>query len=227
MNVIKFISLFGFSLFLCACNNENFSVIAKKTALSNFETSKDTAWAGAVAEYSASTPLDSIKLSVLIDTLPTGLDTTKFSLHVYSRNPGNNLFTYIKQQISGLTPGNTYNVVFEIDLATNYPQNTPAAASVLLKAGASLIEPVTGKDLKFNLSKGTGEADGTQMVSLGTISNGTNRSGYLIVKKENVNKPVSVVAGANGMIWLCVGLESGYKGPTDLYFDNIKATISQ
>lgn len=227
MNVLKLTALFGLALCFWACNNENFSISAKKTVIFDFESSEDAGWTGGVAEYAALTPPDSIKLSIQRDTLPTGLDTTKHALHVYSRNIGTSQFTYIKKQVGGLTPGNTYSVILEIDLATNYPQNTPAGMSVLLKAGASLVEPVTSTDLKFNLSKGVGESDGTQMVSIGNISNGTGRSGFVIVNKQNFSKPVSVVSDKNGAIWLCVGIESGYKGPTSLYFDRIKATISQ
>ena len=227
MKLLKSITFCGLTLLLFACNNENFSIVAIKTAPSDFESDTVTYWTAGVAEYLSAASLDTIKLSAARDTLPTGLDSTKYAFHVYSRNPGTSLFTYIKRQITGLNPGTGYNVVFEVSLGTNYPQNAVAGAAVYLKAGASPIQPSTDTQYKFNLSKGTGAADGKQLVSLGNVSNDTNRSGYLVVERDNGSKPVSVVADQTGKIWLCVGFDSGYKGPTDIYFDSIKATITQ
>ena len=227
MKLLKIIILCILTSLLVSCNNEKFSIVAIKTASSDFESATITDWTAGVAEFLTAASLDSIKLRAGRDTLPSALNSTRYAFHVYSRNPGTSLFTYIKRQITGLNPVTAYNVVFEINLATNYPQNAAAGASVYLKAGASPIQPSVDGQQKFNLSKGTGAADGKQLVSLGNVSNDTNKAGYLIVERNNLNKPVSVVSDQTGKIWLCVGFDSGYNGPTDLYFDSIKATITQ
>jgi hypothetical protein len=97
---------------------------------------------------------------------------------------------------------------------------------MFLKAGAAPIEPKTdATTYAFNLDKGKGSADGKRMVTLGNVSNDQNKSGYVLVPRGNNDKPVQVEADSNGKIWLCIGIDSGYKGTTLVFFDSIKASI--
>jgi hypothetical protein len=220
------VSLFSL-IVIISCSNKDFVVSAIKTATSNFESNSDTIWTGGVAGYPATVSLDNIRFSAVINTLPTGLDTTEYALHVYSRNLTGAMFTYVKRKLGGLAKNTSYEVAYEIDLATNYPENIPAGNAVFLKAGASSVEPGADASRTFNLDKGDGASGGNQMVLLGNVSNELSRATYVNTRKTSSGKPIVVQSDEHGDIWLCVGIESLYAGATDLYFHRITATINQ
>jgi hypothetical protein len=227
MRTIKLLACLLVFLGLAACNNESVSIRAIKIANSGFESGADD-WTGGIAEYTTAITATDTILQLNRDLLPTGLDTTNYALLVTSKNRDANMFTYLVKPVAGLKPNTTYNVTFEIGLGTNYPQNISAGSAVYLKAGAAPFEPKKDSLTNaFNLDKGTGDKDGKQMVSIGNVSNELNRAGYALVERNNRDKPVQVVASSNGLIWLCVGIQSGYKGTSILYFENINVNIAQ
>jgi len=201
---------------------------------SDFERSAED-WAGDLAEYSNETDTASIEFRFRRTTLPSPLDTKKYGLMLQSHNRSDDMFMFLKKKLSGLRPNQTYNVVFEIDLGTNYPINGigaggSAGSSVFLKAGASAVEPVKKLEnnfYTFNLDKGAQGNSGKDLAILGNVENGVETSEYKILKRDNITKPFEVKTNDKGELWLCVGTDSGFEGLTVLYYDKIKVTINE
>lgn len=228
---------------LTACDKENDKLNAITIVESQFETTVEN-WSSDFAQYSdalfTGTKKDSLtkaylQISMERTQLPIALDSTKYGLRSQSYNPKDSLFMFIKKKISGFIPGRNYKVVFDINLGTTYFEKSADSLgspsnSVYLKAGASPSEPLktlVNGYYNFSLNKGKLSQDGTEMVVLGNVSNGSDKQIYRLVPRSNGNNPVMVKAGEQGQIWLCVGYESNYKGISVLYYDKIKATITE
>jgi hypothetical protein len=228
---MNFLKLF-FAVMLCAgvlsCNHDNFEVSAKKVVISEFETTTED-WIAGIAEYtSAIAPTDTNFFNLKRTRLPTGLDTTRYALRIFNKIPDATMFAYIKKQITGLNPGHTYSVNYEISMGTNIARNTSAGSMIYLKAGASPNEPLTdSKTFAFNLDKGKGGQDGKRLVVIGDISNELDRGGYTVVQKTNNGKSVMVESDADGKIWLCIGADATYTGSVVFFYDSIKCTITE
>lgn len=201
---------------------------------SDFERSAEE-WTGDLAEYSNETDTASIEFRFGRKALPSPLDTKKYGFMLQSHNRSDDMFMFLKKKLAGLRPNQTYSVVFEIDLGTNYPANGigaggSAGSSVYLKAGASGIEPVKKLEnsfYTFNLDKGAQANSGKDLGILGNVANGVETSEYKIVKRDNIAKPFEVKTNDKGELWLCVGTDSGFEGLTVLYYDKIKVTINE
>jgi hypothetical protein len=228
MNFLKILLTVTITAGILSCNNDDFKVSAKKTVTSGFESSIEE-WQASMAEYSSNMlPTDTNFLNLKHSRLPTGLDTTRYALRIFNKIPDVKMFSYIKKQISGLSPGHVYQVSFEISMGTNIAQNSAAGSSIFLKAGASPNEPLTdSKTFSFNLDKGNAGQDGKRMVVLGDISNELNRGGYALVQKTSSGKSVQVEADAEGKIWLCIGTDAAYTGTIVYFYDSIKCTITE
>jgi len=145
------------------------------------------------------------------------------------------MFMYLRKKVSGLVPNRNYVVSYDINLGTSYGNSGIGAGgsqgtSGYLKAGASPIEPVPTLVNGFytvNIDKGIQSESGKEMVVLGNVANGLDTDKYALVSRSNRDNPVPVKANANGEIWLCVGTDSGSEGLTVLYYDKIKATITE
>jgi hypothetical protein len=217
---------------MTACKDDTLDAIT--TVDSSFETSAD-GWAPEFAEYSTETDTATIQFRAGRTHLPTGLDTTKFAFMLQAQNRSDDMFMYLKKKITGLVPNGTYSVVFDLDLATKYPEGTPGAggspsSSVYIKAGASPLEPakkLVDKFYEFTLDKGQQSNEGKDAVLLGNASNGLEQEKYAIVKRSNLDKPFTVKVGAQGELWLFIGSDSGFEGLNTLYFDRAKVTIKE
>src|SRR5688572_16875732 len=102
--------------------------------------SSDQGWTGDFADYPET---DSVTYGLFYkyDTLPTNLNAkaTIYGLHVSGNNGNADLFMFVKRKISGLSPNATYELLFNVRVASN--ASTATGQSVYLKAGASIDEP--------------------------------------------------------------------------------------
>src|SRR3989337_2943870 len=109
--------------------------------------------------------------------LPSNLGDRK-SLMLSGNNHSDDLFMFIKGKVTGLIPNTSYNVVFEVELASNAPAGSVGAGgspgeSVYLKAGASGIEPkkiAQSDKYVLNIDKGNQSTPGENAIVLGDIS---------------------------------------------------------
>lgn len=233
----KSILISGVSLLLglSACNNDDkrYDFVLEQVVTSDFEINTED-WTADLSEYSTAIDTSSIEFRYGRTSLPGPLDTKTYGYMIQSHNRSDDMFMFLKRKIGGLKANYKYQVTFDIDLATNYPESSigiggSPGSSVYLKAGASASEPakkLVNGFYTFNLDKGAQSASGKDMVVLGNISNSLDTETYKIVKRSN-STPLAVTSDANGMIWVCVGTDSGFEGLTKIYYDKIKVSVTE
>ena len=176
------------------------------------------------------------------------------SIKISGRNPHDDLFMYLKKKISGLKPKQIYFVTFNIELASNYPNDVTGLVNkcgidhtpICLKAGAALREP--NKDLKMkmdkpfyimNLDKGNQFSGGNNMMAIGGIvvnmpaqelCDGSNSNcQYKLIQRNNLGEPFKIEADDNGEVWVIIGTDSGTNTDTKetFYYNNIELTFKK
>ncbi len=164
--------------------------------------------------------------------LPRPLDTRRKAIMVSSTNHSDDVFMFLKRKLTGLQPNTDYALVFDVELASAYADNSigtggSPGSSVFLKAGASATEPQ--KQLKsgfyeLSIDKGIQAQSGRDAVVLGTIGAGEDVTDYKLITRSNAAKPFAARTNSAGELWLIVGTDSGYEGQTTLYYTRIKVT---
>ena len=94
-----------------------------------------------------------------------------------------------------------------------------------------MVEPVAVEDdgghLRMNIDKGNQSNDGEAMISLGNVAHPeVTGEEYRIRTLDNLERPLQVASDSEGRIWLIVGTDSGFKGPTALYYARIAYTFT-
>ena len=166
--------------------------------------------------------------------LPTELGTGSAPF-IQSQNLSDDVFMFIKKQVTGLTPNTNYIAYFEVVLATNVPANSvgiggPPGESVYVKAGGSpqepqgIVETVGNEDYyRLNVDKGNQSTSGNNAVILGNVAktNGDASDQYQAKLLTNANRYVAVRTDENGSAWIFVGTDSAFEGLTQLYYKSI------
>lgn len=172
--------------------------------------------------------------------LPSGLKGR--AIYISGNNHSDDLFMYFQLQLMGLRPNATYQMQFEIELASNTPEGLMGIGgspgeSVYIKAGAAGHEPELITDeigwLRLNIDKGNQESEGENMIILGTLANPnldpetTTGDTFALMTLGSVDKDFFVTSDKNGNIWLLVGCDSGFEGPTTVFFNLITITLTE
>lgn len=170
-------------------------------------------------------------------SLPNPLNTTQGAFMIQGHNRSDDLFMFLAKKINGLQPGSTYEVDFDLSLASNAASGAAGIGgapgeSVYLKVGAigyapEVVVDVANNFREVNFDKGNQSQGGSDMVVIGDVANGKEEFVYNLIRRQTGNRPVKVKANAAGEIWLLVGTDSGFEGLTRLYYDEIKVTIRQ
>ncbi|WKN42063.1 hypothetical protein [Tunicatimonas pelagia] len=188
-------------------------------------------WEGGFAEYPPGEE-DFFELSFSHADLPDTLNTEEKGLRLSGTNRSDDLFMFIKRQITGLEPDSLYGVRIDIQLASNAPENSfgiggSPGGSVYLKAGATTEEPLVLEDNQINIDKGNQAQGGENMMVLGTIGTEREDFEYELISRDNWDqKIIEVRADAEGACWLIVGTDSGFEGTTTLYYNRISILMA-
>ena len=217
---------------LSGCNKENERLNAVTIVESQFQTSTEN-WIGGFSEFSSKTDTASLDTAIGRSRMPIAIDSTRYGLRIQGHNRSDDMFMFFKKKVIGLIPNRSYRITFQVDFGTQFAQTSVGSGgspgiSTYLKAGASSNEPVvTLKDGKYNINinKGNQSESGTEMVVIGNASNGIDSTLYRLVAHSSNSSPLTIKANANGVIWLCVGTDSGFEGLSIFYYDRIKATL--
>ncbi|GBC61429.1 hypothetical protein DENIS_2389 [Desulfonema ishimotonii] len=167
--------------------------------------------------------------------LPSGPEGN--GLYIQGYNYSGDLFMFFKKQFSGLKPDTTYQVAFEIELATNVPEGMVGAGgspgeSVCVKAGVTDMEPFADEDesgwFRMNIDKGNQAESGEDAVSLGNIASpDVQGDEYQLKILANTDTPFTVTTDSDGGLWVIIGTDSGYEGLTALYYDHVMITLDE
>jgi hypothetical protein len=157
-----------------------------------------------------------------------------FYIQGTSYSPG--LIMFLKRRLTaadGIIAGQSYRIDYAVTLASNAPTGCggiggPPGESVILRAGASPIEPLAvtlpngGLDLNIDLNTATSPA--------GDVANGIDcesaSPAFPFALFQRSTQHPTATAGANGELWLFVGTGSGFEGMTRLYYQSIRATLT-
>jgi hypothetical protein len=173
-------------------------------------------------------------------TLPSDLEGN--AIYLSGHNHSDDLFMFLKTQIDGLKPDTRYQVLFSIDLASNTPEGMMGIGgspgeSVYVKAGATTNEPEVIIDdqgwLRMNIDKGNQASERADMINLGTLANPNidmdtfTGEEYALMTITSEGRNFDVISDAQGKVWLIAGTDSGFEGPTSVYYDKISIQMSE
>ncbi len=230
MKAIRLLSLFSMAalFFFTACKEEDDGENFLRFDY-NFATSQN-GWTGDFADYPMGEEVF-YELSFSHDTLPAPLDKTQKALKINGNNHSDDLFMFAKREITGLTPNTEFQIEFEFELASQYPENSigvggsPGAGSYI-KAGASGTEPqkvaVEGF-YEFNLEKGNQAQADEDAVSIGTLGISGDAFVYKLITRSSEGKTFKAKTNAEGKLWVYIGVDSAFEGITTFYIT--KASI--
>ena len=198
----------------------------------DFSTGYD-GWSGDFADYPVT---DSIfyELEFNRTNLPTPLNTSAYALMIKGNNHSDDLFMFIKRKISGLLPNTTYQLLIDVEFASNAPTNGigvggPPGEGVTMKAGASTIEPLkinSSGFYLFNIDKGNQSIGGVDMDTIGHIGVSDTCNVFTLVNRNNSAQLFSITTDSNGEVWVCIGSDSGFEATTTLYYNVISLTFT-
>ncbi len=134
-------------------------------------------------------------------------------------------------------PNTSYNLVFEVELASNTPYGSVGAGgspgeSVYIKAGASQIEPkkmIEDNRYVLNVDKGNQSMPGVNAIVLGDIAIPSSTSEYTLISRSNASpssQPYIAQSNNDGELWLLVGTDSGFEGITTVYYTKVNVLFS-
>lgn len=193
-------------------------------------------WHGGFADY----PLgqeDFYNLDFGLRPLPSNVGDEQ-ALLITGDNRSDDLFMYFRHQVTGLTPKTNYSVTFNLELASNAPEESVGiggspARSVFLKAGATLVEPLPiindpNEDaIRLNIDKGNQAQSGQDSVILGDIAKPDDGTfDYALITRSNSSERFTFRTDQVGNAWLYFGTDSGYEGTTTLFYTKFQAEFS-
>jgi len=172
--------------------------------------------------------------------LPSGLEGN--AIYLSGHNHSDDLFMFLKVQVDGLKSNTIYQVLFSIDLASNTPEGLMGIGgspgeSVYVKAGAVDHEPEVIEEsdgwLRMNIDKGNQASEGKHMINLGTLANPNidldtfTGEEYALMTLNNQDSLFTVTTDIDGRVWVIAGTDSGFEGPTTVYYDTINITFTE
>lgn len=233
---------FLFGVISCMGSSDNSSEepapepVPEKVEVALAFVSESDGWQVGFADYPPGEE-DFYQLNSEYQTLPEPLENYQ-GLLVEGNNHSDDLFMFVKKQITGLVPDTRYQLSFEVTLASNAESGCfgiggAPGESVAVKAGAAVTEPEAvdngaGRYL-MNIDKGNQMQEGSDGINLGDIANSRPCEGnpaYELKTLTSGDKPFSVMADAEGKVWLFFGTDSGFEGMTSLYYVGGKLTAT-
>lgn len=190
-------------------------------------------WIGGFADYPSGSETF-YELDFKHQALPTPLDTNQMGLFITGNNHRDDLFMYIKKNITGLMPHTSYRITFNIEFASKYPTNAVGVGGapgegVTMKAGATLTEPngmYALGDVRMNIDKSNQAQPGTDMDTIGHVGVANTTTAYALKSNNNISHTFSITTDATGEVWIIIGTDSGFEATTALYYNKIEVTFS-
>ena len=163
--------------------------------------------------------------------LQMGNQTLTKGMFLSGNNHSDDLFMFLKRPIEGLKPNTVYQLRFFVTIENNIPPGQfgiggAPGESVYFKVGASKIEPekidVNGM-YRLNVDKGEQSQGGKNACVVGNLANPLvdPSNPHIEPKKFTNEKPLKIRSDHKGRLWLFVGTDSGFEGPTLYYIAKI------
>jgi hypothetical protein len=170
--------------------------------------------------------------------LPLPLDTARRAFMLSSMNRSDDMFQYIRRQVTGLAPDTDYDIRFRVQLATNAGHGCvgaggPPGEGVVLKTGAAAAEPVPvrqGDDWRLSVDKGEQMEEGSAVLIIGDMANSSDScidDPYELKDFDSAPRRLRARTDSAGRLWLFVGTESGFESRTRIYITTIRADLER
>jgi hypothetical protein len=170
--------------------------------------------------------------------LPINKPLSGHGFYITGNNHSDDLFMFIKGQISDLKPETSYSLRFEVTFATAVPQGCagvggPPGESVFVKAGATKIEPQAipeGRNFRMNIDKGNQSRGGENAQVIGNVANSNtdcNNPAYELKVLNNDSEFFVVETDSEGKLWIMIGTDSGFEATTTLYYTHINIVATE
>lgn len=221
-------------MLLMACGKDEAQNGNNEQITHSFDFSTTTeGWMGDFADYPAGEE-EFYELEFGHSLLPAPLDNSQGALRLSGNNHSDDLFMFVKKEITGLTPNREYRLYFEIEFATNVPDGSfgiggSPGESVYIKVGATTQEPAKIVEelgwYRLDIDKGNQAESGEDMIVVGNFANGTDENVY-ILKSLSSSPPLRASASPQGILWLVVGTDSGFEGKTTIYINKIEVEMN-
>lgn len=224
------------SLFLqvgCGGSSKPNSEAEKDLVVYQFDfNGSDNDWQVGFADYPSGEE-SFYELSSQWKQLPAPLDLIN-GINISGFNHSDDLFMYVKRELSGLKPYTRYSLTFHLQLATNADSGCAGVGgapgeAVFVKAGATSFEPVANQEingvLRMNVDHGNQSVGGSDAIVIGNLANTqTDCTDSLYELKDFDSSMLSfeVFTDQKGTLWGLFATDSGFEGITSLYYTSIQ-----
>lgn len=167
--------------------------------------------------------------------IPEETGATGNALRIQGNNRSDDLFMFFKKYIDGLEPSTSYHIVFDVEMASKYPENSMGAggspgSSVYVKVGATTDEPdveIQDSYFRMNIDKGNQSQEGADMINVGTVGIEGEEEIYTLIHRGNADTPFEAPTDDQGGLWLIIGTDSGFEGLTNLYYNSVRVKLDK
>lgn len=199
-------------------------------------------WESGTSDYTPETAPEDVVAETGV--APPEFDAGDGFFHLAATNRSDDVFVFLKRRIGsqeGLAPDTIYEISYTVEFASDAPSGCAGVGgapgeSVWMKVGASAEEPVAVErngDIQLSVDKGGQSQGGPAADVAGNVANGIpceealeqEPPPYAMVRHEHTFGG-SVDAGAEAVLWLLVGTDSGFESRTSLYYDRITVTLT-
>lgn len=164
--------------------------------------------------------------------LPADVSTEFLGLYESGTNVGSDLFVFHKRFFTA--PAGTYKVSALVQFVTDAQGEctTGVGPAVVIKAGASLTEPMAIPDnqgiYRMNIDKGT-QTSGGDFVQLGNMRNGlagcASPGTFAARTTPLLSQTQQLVVDATGGFWMFIGTQSTFNGRHEIYFTHFRLVL--
>lgn len=217
---------------LYACKKDSDQIPEKPGQLDDDLSVSAESWKGDFADYPVGAE-QFYELNYSHTNLPAPLDQSEKGIRISGNNHSDDLFMFIKKQVTGLAANTQYMIRLEVELASNSPAGSlgvggSPAESVIIKGGFTTIEPnkvidAASNHYRMNVDKANQSNSGTELKVLGNVANGLTTTEYALIKRS---AELTGKTDTQGNVWVIVGTDSGFEATTTLYYTRVKATFT-
>lgn len=229
MRFISKLAISIFTIFSVGCGGGSGSGSEKDVMIYQFDLNdSDHRWIVGFADYPAGEEVF-YELSSEWKQLPVPLEVLN-GINVSGNNHSDDLFMYIKRELSGLKPNTRYSLSFNSQIATNADSGCVGIGgapgeSVVVKVGATSYEPIANQQsqgsIRMNLDYGNQSVGGSDAIVVGNLANTqTDCIDNIYEQKDfdNVASTFEVFTEQEGTLWALFATDSGFEGTTSIYF---------
>ena len=189
-------------------------------------------WTGMFSDYPKGEE-EFYELEFAYARMPEPIDTNIRAVKLSGNNHSDDLFTYMYAPISGLGPNVTYQVTFNVLMASNVATNSAGiggSPDLAIGVGGTDTIPTNILDASnwyrpsFDVDLQSGNSNEVMQV-IGSLGVSDTTTVYTPISRNNLANPMELTTNAYGVLFLLIGWDSGFEGKTTMYFKSINVRL--